>query len=285
MRNIYPTLIIVFACILSCITNVTAIAHCANPVEGWYNIEEACGNCIDPPCNYGFEIATWNKCFLVCHQRGCKRTVCNSCNDGYYRDGFVDVPYWFYGNTKYRYATSCSPCPAVVGCSGVTRCTTSSDSTCPGSCIRGFYKDSASRCQICTKITNCMPNETTCTRSTDQKCGRCLPGYYLEPGNQKCTACPSGSYCDGIARRPCWDVAANRYYYCPNARTTPEQVRTECPTQSLFGRNCDQSVKCVVNVRQGTCGKDVCWSLRGNGKCNECSHNSAGEGCEHKVCL
>jgi hypothetical protein len=43
-------------------------------------------------------------------------------------------------------------------------------------------------------------------------------------------------------------------------------------------------VKCVVNFDQGTCDKDVCWSLRGNGKCSKCSHNSAGEGCEHKVC-
>lgn len=246
-----------------------AITNCwnVNPNQ-WIQIESGYYCSAVDWCPSGWSWEAYTPCYACCSRDGCKREVCKECYSGSYKSGFSE-----------GYATLCTRCPDILGCTSRETCSAASNSKCQ-QCARGRYLKPALKdsCPYCSNIDGCDWGRTTCTSSSNQVCSKCKNGYFLSNSKKTCTKCPAHFYCDGIGQFDCWDS----FTFCPETGTTSDSTRQDKCEEDRFSKRCDKKVTCVLN--QGTCIQDKCWSLRGDGTCTECSPDNAGKNCEHSVC-
>jgi hypothetical protein len=148
-------LIAALLAVATLIKRAVGINNCQRDKFAWYNLD-GCTVGV-PDCDRGWESREYRiRCKPFTDEDGCRRKVCDQCNSGYFKSGF-----------SRGFATSCTKCSAMDGCTGLVTCTTNKDAKCNGACEVGFYTDAASKCIQCMQINDCMDGELSCSNGSN----------------------------------------------------------------------------------------------------------------------
>lgn len=206
----------------------------------------------------------------MCDKDGCKREVCDACRTGYYKSSF-----------SHGYATACSKCIDITGCSRTETCTNNGDSQC-SACSKGRYlKQSSSSvksdsCPECTAIPNCASGRLKCSSQNSQQCEKCNVGHYTSSDKKACEKCKEGCYsCESYTL----DRGSGKCLTC-----APDWVesndRSECSKACPAGQYPTGS-----SSSGGKLYCAVCPAINGCAEAAHCSQDGAVSHCPSGNCL